>query len=54
MPKGATASHLIQAVRAKYFKDKKEAEFMVVCDTLKESSHLINDIHEAQVNIAKF
>ena len=50
VPRWSTASNLIQAVRLKYFTDKKEAEFMVVCDINKENTQMVNEIQDAQVS----
>ncbi|KAK3875906.1 hypothetical protein Pcinc_019252 [Petrolisthes cinctipes] len=51
VPKGLSATHVVQAIRARFFNDHREAEFMCVCDTLKELSKILEELNDAQVNV---
>lgn len=49
VPKGKSASTVVQAIRDKFFKGYREAEFIVVCDVYKESRQIIQELNDAQV-----
>ncbi|XP_069956765.1 meiosis regulator and mRNA stability factor 1 isoform X7 [Cherax quadricarinatus] len=51
VPKGLSATHVVQAIRARFFNEHREAEFMCVCDTLKENSKILEELNDAQVNV---
>ncbi|XP_057318978.1 meiosis regulator and mRNA stability factor 1 isoform X1 [Microplitis mediator] len=51
VPKGKSASTVVQAIRDKFFKGYREAEFIVVCDVYKESRQIIQELNDAQVNL---
>ncbi|XP_045606696.1 meiosis regulator and mRNA stability factor 1 isoform X2 [Procambarus clarkii] len=51
VPKGLSATHVVQAIRARYFNEHREVEFMCVCDTLKENSKILEELNDAQVNV---
>ncbi|XP_042864024.1 meiosis regulator and mRNA stability factor 1-like isoform X3 [Penaeus japonicus] len=51
VPKGLSATHVVQAVRSRFFTGYREAEFMCVCDTLKENSKILEELNDAQVNV---
>ncbi|KAG7158632.1 Malonyl-CoA decarboxylase-like, partial [Homarus americanus] len=51
VPKGLSATHVVQAIRARFFNEHREAEFMCVCDTLKEHSKILEELNDAQVNV---
>ena len=50
VPKWKSALHIVQAIRNKFFAGHREAEFMCVCDTSKESKYVIQELNQAQVN----
>ncbi|CAL4066462.1 unnamed protein product, partial [Meganyctiphanes norvegica] len=52
VPKGLSATHVVQAVRSRFFEGRREAEFMCVCDTLKENSTILEELNDAQFIIA--
>ncbi|GIY40908.1 meiosis regulator and mRNA stability factor 1 [Caerostris darwini] len=51
VPKGKSASALVQNIREKFFEKHREAEFMCVCDIHKESAFVIDELLFAQVTI---
>ncbi|KAK7082552.1 hypothetical protein SK128_020987 [Halocaridina rubra] len=51
VPRGLSATHVVQAVRSRFFNGHREAEFMCVCDTLKELHNILEELNDAQVNI---
>ncbi|XP_066944259.1 meiosis regulator and mRNA stability factor 1 isoform X6 [Macrobrachium rosenbergii] len=51
VPRGLSATHVVQAIRSRFFNGQREAEFMCVCDTLKEHINILEELNDAQVNI---
>lgn len=49
VPKGKSAQAVVQKIRKVFFKDKREVEFMCVCDTSKEKRAVIEELNKAQV-----
>lgn len=49
VPKNKSATNVVQAIRERFCKKYREAEFLVVCDVKKERSLIIQDLHDAQV-----
>ena len=49
VPKGKCAHAVVQKIRSVFFKNKREAEFMCVCDTSKEKKSVIEELNKAQV-----
>ena len=54
VPNGRSAFHLAQKFRNHFVEGKREVEFMCVCDTLKETGEVINDLNKAHVSICCF
>ena len=50
VPKGLSATHVVQAIRTRFFNNHREVEFMCVCDTLKENSTILEELNDAQVS----
>jgi len=50
VPNGRSAFHLAQKFRESFGAGKREVEFMCVCDTLKETGEVINDLNKAHVS----
>lgn len=50
VPPNRSAFALANKMRAVFFKGKREAEFMCVCDITKESKEVIDALHKAQVS----
>lgn len=40
-----------QLIREKFFSGYREAEFIVVCDVLKENSQVVKELNNAQVHL---
>lgn len=40
-----------QVIRDKFFSGYREAEFIVVCDVCKETSKVVKELNDAQVNL---
>uniref|UniRef100_A0A1B6J5V4 HTH OST-type domain-containing protein n=1 Tax=Homalodisca liturata TaxID=320908 RepID=A0A1B6J5V4_9HEMI len=51
IPRGRSAVAVAQAIRDKFFDGYREAEFLVVCDVKKETSQVIQELNDAQVNM---
>ncbi|XP_076763661.1 meiosis regulator and mRNA stability factor 1-like protein isoform X1 [Xylocopa sonorina] len=51
VPKGRSAMAVTQVIRDKFFTGYREAEFIVVCDVLKENSRVMKELNNAQVNL---
>ncbi|XP_043257610.1 meiosis regulator and mRNA stability factor 1 [Colletes gigas] len=51
VPKGKSAMAAIQVIRDKFFSGYREAEFIVVCDVCKESSQVVKELNDAQINL---
>ncbi|XP_076293611.1 meiosis regulator and mRNA stability factor 1-like protein [Lasioglossum baleicum] len=51
VPKGRSAIAATQVIRDKFFSGYKEAEFIVVCDVRKETSQVVKELNDAQVNL---
>ncbi|KAK8398550.1 hypothetical protein O3P69_004010 [Scylla paramamosain] len=51
VPKGLSATHVVQAIRTRFFSNHREVEFMCVCDTLKENTTILEELNDAQVNV---
>lgn len=49
VPKTKSATSVVQRIRELFYKEYREAEFIVVCDVKKESSQIISDLNDAQV-----
>lgn len=49
VPKGKSAQAVVQKIRRVFFKEKREVEFMCVCDTSKEKKAVIEELNKAQV-----
>ncbi|CAG9863540.1 unnamed protein product [Phyllotreta striolata] len=49
VPKNKSASALVQKIRQTFLEAYYESEFVVVCDVKKESSQVIQELHDAQV-----
>ena len=49
VPKGKSAQAVVQKIRSEFFKEKREVEFMCVCDTSKEKKSVIEELNKAQV-----
>ena len=49
VPKGKSAQAVVQKIRSVFFKEKREVEFMCVCDTSKEKKAVIEELNKAQV-----
>ena len=54
VPRNKSVSAAVEAIRRELLCNYREAEFMVVCDTKKESEKVIKEFHNAQVCILKF
>ena len=54
VPRGKSALAVAQKIRDRFFGGHREAEFMCVCDISKESSLVIQELNDAQVNILKW
>ena len=39
----------MQAIRERFFEGYREAEFVCVCDTLKEATSILEELNDAQV-----
>lgn len=50
VPKSKSAASIVKRIREFFFDGYREAEFMIVCDVKKESSEVIQDLHDAQVS----
>lgn len=50
VPNGRSAFYLAQKFRQHFVEGKREVEFMCVCDTLKETGEVINDLNKAHVS----
>ncbi|OAD54921.1 Meiosis arrest female protein 1 like protein [Eufriesea mexicana] len=51
VPKGRSAMAATQAIRDKFFSGYREAEFIVVCDVVRENSRVMKELNNAQVNL---
>lgn len=51
VPKGRSAVAVAQTIRDRFFDGYREAEFVVVCDVTKESSRIVQELNDAQVNL---
>ncbi|KAK9300350.1 hypothetical protein QLX08_006896 [Tetragonisca angustula] len=51
VPKGKSAIAITQIIREKFFSGYREAEFIVVCDVLRENSRVMKELNNAQVNL---
>ena len=49
IPRNDSAFQAVQAIRHRFFNNRKEVEFMCVCDTLKENRRVLKELDEAQV-----
>ena len=50
VPKGKSAIAITQIIREKFFSGYREAEFIVVCDVLRENSRVMKELNNAQVS----
>ncbi|XP_025836484.1 meiosis regulator and mRNA stability factor 1 isoform X1 [Agrilus planipennis] len=51
VPKNKSASSVVQRIRELFFSNYREAEFIVVCDVKKESSQIVQELNDSQVNL---
>lgn len=51
VPKGRSAMAATQVIREKFFGGYREAEFIVVCDVLRENNRVMKELNNAQVNL---
>lgn len=49
VPRGKSASAVVQKIRKEFFSGKREVEFMCVCDISKEKKEVIEELNKAQV-----
>lgn len=50
VPRGKSAMAVVHCIRDKFLCDnRKEAEFLCVCDVSKEPKHLVAELNDAQV-----
>ena len=49
IPQDKSAFAVAQKIRKKFFEKKREAEFICVCDTMKENAAMTDDLNNAQV-----
>ena len=54
VPRGKSASAVVQKIRREFFTGKREVEFMCVCDISKEKKEVIEELNKAQVGINLF
>ncbi|XP_018577487.1 meiosis regulator and mRNA stability factor 1 [Anoplophora glabripennis] len=51
VPKGKSASDVVQKIREVFLENYRESEFVVVCDVKKETPQIIQELHDSQVNL---
>ncbi|KAL9957262.1 hypothetical protein ACROYT_G038876 [Oculina patagonica] len=51
VPRGKSASAVVQKIRKEFFSGKREVEFMCVCDISKEKKEVIEELNKAQVTV---
>ncbi|XP_022794519.1 meiosis regulator and mRNA stability factor 1-like [Stylophora pistillata] len=51
VPRGKSASAVVQKIRREFFTGKREVEFMCVCDISKEKKEIIEELNKAQVTV---
>ncbi|XP_023231451.1 meiosis regulator and mRNA stability factor 1-like [Centruroides sculpturatus] len=51
VPKGKSVIALVQAIRERFFRGHREAEFLCVCDINKENKEVIQELNLAQVTV---
>lgn len=51
VPKGKSAVDIVKKIREVFFTNKREAEFMCVCDISKEKKEIIEELNKAQVSL---
>ncbi|RUS91312.1 hypothetical protein EGW08_000926 [Elysia chlorotica] len=51
VPKGKSALKIIERIRERFFQDCREAEFICVCDIIKEADTTIKDLNDGQINV---
>lgn len=51
VPRGKSASAVVQKIRKEFFSGKREVEFMCVCDISKEKKEVIEELNKAQVRL---
>lgn len=49
LPQYKSAMGVVEALRRRFLKNYREAEFLVVCDVRKERKQLVTDLNNAQV-----
>lgn len=52
VPRGKSASAVVQKIRKEFFSGKREVEFMCVCDISKEKKEVIEELNKAQVRFS--
>ena len=53
VPRGKSASAVVQKIRKEFFTGKREVEFMCVCDISKEKKEIIEELNKAQVRFSE-
>nr|CAH7737791.1 unnamed protein product [Callosobruchus chinensis] len=51
VPKNKSAAAVVQRIRETFLENYRESEFIVVCDVKKENPQVIQELHDAQVNL---
>ncbi|XP_066139891.1 meiosis regulator and mRNA stability factor 1 isoform X1 [Euwallacea fornicatus] len=51
VPKMKSPAAVVQRIREVFLEDYRESEFVVVCDVKREAPHIIQDLHDSQVNL---
>lgn len=51
VPKGKSASDVVQKIREVFLENYRESEFVVVCDVKKETPQIIQELHDSQVKL---
>ena len=54
VPRGKSASAVVQKIRKEFFSGKREVEFMCVCDISKEKKEVIEELNKAQVRFLSY
>ena len=51
VPKAKSALSVVQKIRSTFYADRREVEFMCVCDTTKEKKEVLEELNRAQVGL---
>ena len=49
IPKGKSATAIVNRIREVFYPGRREVEFMCVCDTTKEKKEVLEELNRAQV-----